>query len=284
LKKQPIHKTDWDYLIVLDACRYDFFKNQYSKHLDGELTKVRSRGSATPEWLKNTFTTRTNYNYITANPYINNSNISISEMSGQINANWKARNHFKKIHEAWLDQWNNELNTVTPEKLADYSLSKIKQDSGKTVIHFIQPHRPYISGQDQGFEWHQKDVLSEEDPEHGPIRSLIEFTRPVWTPLFHLFPGTLKDKIRSIFDVGNAFSEYAKEVGVDQCKSYYRQDLDLALEQVSRLAEELEGEIVVTADHGEAFGEEGEWGHPEKSSNDVLLNVPWLSVNEVEEQ
>lgn len=52
---QPIHEEDWDYLIVLDACRYDKFKESYPDYLDGELRKVWSRASSTQPWLGKTF-------------------------------------------------------------------------------------------------------------------------------------------------------------------------------------------------------------------------------------
>jgi len=41
----------------------------------------------------------------------------------------------------------------------------------------------------------------------------------------------------------------------------------------------LEGEIIVTADHGELLGENGEWGHPIGSEKPALRGVPWLEVN-----
>ena len=63
---------DWDNLIILDACRYDFFKEEIEKRqIDGYLKKVISRGSHTLNFLKENFT-EDYYNdivYITANPH-----------------------------------------------------------------------------------------------------------------------------------------------------------------------------------------------------------------------
>jgi hypothetical protein len=80
LEKQPVNESDWDYLIVLDACRYDYFKENYTDFFQGELEKYRSRGSATPEWLWSTFTSRYSYNYISANPYINGQGLTLGEL------------------------------------------------------------------------------------------------------------------------------------------------------------------------------------------------------------
>ena len=55
----------------------------------------------------------------------------------------------------------------------------------------------------------------------------------------------------------------------------------MALEQVARLVEELDEEVVVTADHGEALGEHNDWGHQEESNNPKQYTVPWLEVEGV---
>jgi hypothetical protein len=47
------------------------------------------------------------------------------------------------------------------------------------------------------------------------------------------------------------------------------------------LLDELEGDIVVTADHGEAFGEEGVWEHHIETYIPPLMEVPWLEVDSV---
>ncbi|MBN1796133.1 MAG: hypothetical protein JW804_05620, partial [Sedimentisphaerales bacterium] len=61
----------WDYLIVLDACRYDYFERLYRDYLQGGvLSKKVSSGTNTPEWLKMNFKKRTDIIYITGNPKI----------------------------------------------------------------------------------------------------------------------------------------------------------------------------------------------------------------------
>ena len=43
MKTQEVTKEDWDYLIILDACRYDDFEELHSKYLEGELEKKEIR-------------------------------------------------------------------------------------------------------------------------------------------------------------------------------------------------------------------------------------------------
>jgi len=47
---QRFLESEWDYCLVLDACRYDVFEDVYDEYLDGNLEKRRSVGSSTPEW------------------------------------------------------------------------------------------------------------------------------------------------------------------------------------------------------------------------------------------
>ena len=44
------------------------------------------------------------------------------------------------------------------------------------------------------------------------------------------------------------------------------------------MVKELDGKVVVTADHGELLGENGHWGHKIGLENTELLEVPWLKV------
>lgn len=66
---------------------------------------------------------------------------------------------------------------------------------------------------------------------------------------------------------------------VERC---YRENLELALDAVERLAETLEGRMVVTADHGELLGGPQSpfpgryYGHPENLYVPELVEVPWL--------
>ena len=48
--------TNWKYLIILDACRYDYFEKVYRNYLDqGILERVFSPAGGTLEWLTLTF-------------------------------------------------------------------------------------------------------------------------------------------------------------------------------------------------------------------------------------
>lgn len=278
MEKQPVHDLDWDYLVVLDACRYDYFEENYDDYLKGELEKVESKGSATPEWLRETFTGRRyNYTYITANPYVNKEGNTLGDLVNAWNIDWYAADKFTEIHQAWVDEWYEEIGTVKPEDMREYSLEKIDRNDGKTIIHFIQPHRPFISYDGESrHSWGQRNAAAETNKDwRGRIKNLL---RPVWATAFYSLPKKYQYEIRGVLGKTDQYRRFAEEEGGERVKKFYEKDLRMALEEISKLVEELDGKVVVTADHGESFGEEYEWGHPIGSRNPVLVEVPWLEV------
>ncbi|MFX1303253.1 MAG: hypothetical protein ACFE9X_07835 [Promethearchaeota archaeon] len=127
-----IFNESWDNLIILDACRYDVFKEQYLKrNMKGELFKKVSRGAHTISFLFENFT-KNYYDdiiYITANPYVN------KFLKGK----------FYKIISVWKDNWDEKHHTVLPETMYDYAIKTLlKYPNKKYIIHFMQPHFPYI--------------------------------------------------------------------------------------------------------------------------------------------
>ena len=63
----------------------------------------------------------------------------------------------------------------------------------------------------------------------------------------------------------------------------YTYNLEIALGWVGKLVKELSGRIVITADHGESFGEKLHpllpikiYGHPRGCYIEPLVKVPWL--------
>ena len=54
-QKTLMEQENWDYLIILDACRYDYFKRSVHNFFTGTLIEAVSGGSCTLEWCKRTF-------------------------------------------------------------------------------------------------------------------------------------------------------------------------------------------------------------------------------------
>lgn len=286
LEIQEVNGSDWDYLIVLDACRYDFFRENYQDFLKGELSKKRSKGTSTVEWLPKTFTSRYNYKYISANPYCNSLGIGIHDFLSDSKFNWNGSKTFTEVVDSWASDWDEEVNTVKPE---DVTKRAIEEDNGgKMIVHYIQPHRPFISCPEEGKVWELHEKIQakaegeEKKEEVGFKRKILNKTQPIWEKFFWKLPYRVRWKIKDLLRLQNPhWGALVQEVGEEKVKDYYRQDLRMALEEVKKLIEELEGKVVVTADHGEALGEHNEWGHQIGSDNPKQYTVPWLEVEKV---
>ena len=72
-QKTLMEQENWDYLIILDACRYDYFEKSVHSFFKGTLTKAVSSGSCTLEWCTRTFDTGSygEVTYVSSNPFIN---------------------------------------------------------------------------------------------------------------------------------------------------------------------------------------------------------------------
>ena len=125
-----IHGINWNYLIILDACRYDYFVEYWEG--ETEPLEVYSPASTTYKWLEVTFPNFYNFTVYSSNPFINSFGVGWS---------YKAKDHFKKIVDLWKTDWDEKYGTVLPENV----VSKTKNASPRSIIWFLQPHFPYIS-------------------------------------------------------------------------------------------------------------------------------------------
>mgnify|MGYP006281559513 FL=1 len=136
-KTVEVMKEKWDYLIVLDACRYDTFKKITAKKIEGNLHKKNSLGTHTAEWLINNFPEK-NYNivYVSGTPQV--SRVKLKKRLGN-------ENPFFHLEDVWNWGWDENLGTVHP-KTVNKSAKKLKDRYPKKrmIIHYLQPHSPFI--------------------------------------------------------------------------------------------------------------------------------------------
>ncbi|HOK95673.1 MAG TPA: hypothetical protein PK052_11000 [Anaerohalosphaeraceae bacterium] len=270
----------WDYLIVLDACRFDYFEQMWKNYLPagGQLKRIESPGSSTDEWRDNLFGGfYDNIVYITANPQIN--------MSMPVYG-YCAKEHFKFVHELWKDSWDSHWGTVLPESVTRRALEIIAQYPAgmRFVIHYLQPHAPYIHvpyDRPSEFEAFNRFLLNPNQPDPSrPVRSLL-FGRllPLFRRLYRRTnqPEWILRKLLWIPPRGPMEIAW-RTLGTAGLKEAYKNNLKAVLEQVRILAQSLPGTLVITSDHGELLGEEGQFAHPRGSQHPILRNVPWLVI------
>jgi hypothetical protein len=232
-----VTQADWDYLIVLDACRYDTFK----KVVDGGAAYVISGGIHTGEWMMWNFGQKhKDVIYIAANPHL-------------ASAHLRKRlgfNPFYMVKEVWDYGWDSTLKTVPPEQVTNAALETLKSFPEKRmIIHYMQPHHPYIA---------DKELLEMDDGTYRGFED-IGTGRKQTTPLKLVKRG---------------------ELPIERVKKAYEENLKAVMREVRRLERELPGRVILTADHGEAFGEHGIYGHRGDLRIEALVKVPWVVLKD----
>jgi hypothetical protein len=153
------------------------------------------------------------------------------------------------------EDWDPELRTVPPERVAEKARAVAEMYPHKRLlVHFMQPHFPPI----------------------GRMRKQIDIKGNVPDGLEH--PDTddisIRAKLRN--NVGGVTVEMARQA--------YRENLEIVLDTVEGLLPDLSGKTVISADHGELFGERL-WPIPVKGYEHApnlgvptLLEIPWFEV------
>lgn len=119
---------DWDTLVILNACRYDYFADH--NWLPGDLESVVADGRKSWEFMQNNFAGGEYHDtvYITANPFVDRLD------DGTF------------YHVDYLaDEWNDEIGTIFPEDVRAAAVeANRKHQNKRLIVHFMQPHRPYL--------------------------------------------------------------------------------------------------------------------------------------------
>ncbi|OKY78865.1 MAG: Arylsulfatase A family enzyme [Candidatus Methanohalarchaeum thermophilum] len=272
MKEQDPLNEEWDNLIILDACRYDFFKRNYQDYLSGELEKRKSKASNTGEWLTKNFKEKYDITYISANPYVNNFGIPLNKCHPKFEYEWKATDHFKQIINVWATSWDRDLGTVHPREV-NMQFFRTKIQGNKKILHYLQPHMPHLSETSVGSWANTINRVKKGDK----LESFQNWLRPRLRKRI----GKLNYwKIRKLLNLEprNPFEVAWRKKDPTEIKEKYEDNLIKVLDTVSNLIEEINGKTIVTADHGEAFGEKGIWEHPPKTHIPELTTVPWLKT------
>lgn len=268
-QKNIILKKEWKYLVVLDACRYDYFSRLCD--IPGRLKKVNSPafqgvGAPTSVWYRLTFESiHRDIIHISSHPRVN----SKMEVEG-----FKGGEHFFRVVDLWDSEWNEEIGTVLPESVTKKAIEEFKKfPEKKFIIHYMQPHTPYIS---LGPPTTKKKKTPESRTSIS--RRLRNFTV---AKARSLIGDNTAVKIMKVLGLPplSPMDDALRKVGEDGVKKAYRKNLSRALRCVKKLINSTEGKVVITADHGELLGEGGRFGH-ELQARPELVEVPWFEVKD----
>lgn len=223
-------KEDWKYLLILDACRYDLFKEVIDEYnLEGNLQLIDSGASDTEKWYLEHWSEKNDVVLVTSNP-----------------RPLICKDSFYKVVKAWE---GNEINPVTTLKY----LENEKVPNKRHLIHFIPPHLSYIGPKGRAFL--------------KKIKAIDNRRMPIF---------------RNIY---NAIQDYGRKNGWDELKVYYKESIKTILDIILRREYLFDGKVIITSDHGELIGENGNYNHDwDRDKTGVLRKVPWFEWRALNEK
>lgn len=158
----------WDNLIVLDACRADFFEEVADLTQYNEYERVVSLGSHSSEWTRRNFQGKEYADtvYVSANPH----------------TSLEAGDSFHEIYELWNTDFDEEAGVVRPGVVRDTAINAYKKYSKKKlIIHFMQPHGPFIGS--------EIDDATDETDYWAAYRENLHHVLPYVEELIKTIPG-----------------------------------------------------------------------------------------------
>jgi hypothetical protein len=258
-----IFERDWDVLIVLDTCRVDALRKM-KKEFDfiKSVDRILSVGSQSAEWMLNTFT----------NDYKKEIKDTVL-VSGNI---WSYRILRERLHEHTDQSAHPYLNC---SKYADWDV--VREDDFLHVDQSWQLKDTYGSLHQEGYA--APHIFTDRAIHLG---RRYDFDRPiVHYSLPHLpYIAMALAEDRSLYDYEKDFKpSLKKDTSLQKVRESYHENLRLVLKYVERLLHNIEADdVVITADHGEAFGEWGFYKHPFGLPHPSTKVVPWCETTAVD--
>lgn len=145
------------------------------------------------------------------------------------------------LDEMWRYAAHEEYRVVPPEAVTARTIEVGRTgDFDRVLAHYMQPHEPFL------------DVDLHPDLGSNPFDEDV---------------NSAKDFLRK------------GRISREEFWRGYRRNLERVLDSVADLLENFEAEtVVITADHGEALGEWGVYGHPAGCLHPSVTDVPWVET------
>jgi hypothetical protein len=240
-KQSRLLAGDWSVLLILDACRSDYF----NRVADPAAPVVRSLAACTRYWVRDFGALLAAQGiddvlWMTANAVVDRVVRRYKLDSVRLISLWRER--WEEIGEARIPSVRPEaVNEEVRAYLAAHGQPR------RMIVQYIQPHAPYIgrrqlplakTGRGAGKFWEALKKM--QSPQHAVGEGAL-----TW----------------------------------DDVRDAYADNLALVWEAARSLAGDLKGKVVVTSDHGEVLGEDGRFGHDCSWPTEKLRRVPWLEFD-----
>lgn len=234
----PIYDEDWDLLVVLDACRFDFlFETASDNEFLNEVSEFESLGSYSLSWMQRNF----------SEDYTEEMAETIHVSGNPFTETALDPNDFSHLEEVWRYSWDEDVGTIRPRPITDAAVSLAREhDPERLIVHYMQPHAPFTT--------------------HPELQT-----------------GPSADDWADAADKSVWMRVQEGDIPLEEAKNAYRDELAMVLEEVELLLNNVDAETaVVTADHGEAMGESGIYGHARGVAIDALRVVPWATTTAID--
>jgi hypothetical protein len=247
-----VFQREWDLLLVLDACRVDALKAVAPEYdwIDS-VDSMWSVGSSSHEWLCKTFTGK----------YAD----EIAE-TGYISSNPHTRPTF-------IDGARPPQKYITPVTWADWDVV----DEDQIGLLRYLPHDHEYS---EYFDTLPPDIVTDHTIEAGRTGNFERIIAHYFQPHRPHIAGPYREA-RRLSDTEDRPWRAIQTGAASKAEVWqnYLNNLRLVLKSIERLRENIDARrVVITADHGELFGELGQYGHPEGFVHPKLKKVPWATT------
>lgn len=248
---------DWDVLVILDTCRVDALRTVSPVYdFIDTVDSIWSLGGTSPEWIGHTFDKKhenilADVAYVCANPH-GETVIEDAEYIPQ-----KHDGAVKRFYR--YGSWN----TVAPENLGRLERLWTYLDEDDIGHDLVLSKPDYVTdraislGRNYDFD-----------------RMILHYMQPHYPYISH----SIKQG-RDVYNYEERPSR-VREHGFEKVFHAYLDDLRYGLDSVEVLLNNLDAErVIITADHGEAFGEYGKYGHGPGMFIPQVRRVPWAETS-----
>ncbi|ELY56594.1 alkaline phosphatase family protein [Natronococcus jeotgali] len=254
-----VFDREWDVLILLDTCRVDALEAVADEYdFLGAIDSIRSVGGGSAEWIARTFD-EAHRREIANTAYLS------------------ANGHLQQVLE-------DRRHEVDPGKHLTYRALRAMPTVGIDALgkaEYLFRYEPW------GVDGERGHVDGMTPPRYVTDRAIsVSRAESYDRTILHYFQphspwvsNALEDD-RELYEYEDDWWGYLTETGdVETVWNAYLDDLRYVLDDVELLLENLDAErVVISADHGEAFGEYGVLGHKIGSLHPKIRRVPWAET------
>ena len=242
-----VYDEDWDLLVILDGCRVDVLKDVADDYDFIETINSRwSVGSHSHEWLAQTFSTDylgeiQETAYVTGNGHTNDTFV----------------------------EENYPPDETVPLCRPDWRIASTA-DFGQLDMLWETAHRGKLGVPPRAIT----DRTIEVGRESNPDRLITHYMQP---HIPYIAGALAEDREPTDTEIEGWKGIESGAADYNEVWDLYKQNLRLVLDEVELLLQNVDADnVIITADHGNAFGEYTIHGHPEGMLLPCIKEVPWV--------